>query len=234
MVSPDCCLTLRATRADNPRALPSRNPMISGSTSSFVCLPATVVFLCWSFSVSTAPGVSGFLDSDEAGWTHEGGHQEQKPLGSWRDLRSFVASRMFGERVPYLETTPLPDKPEERFKPRLKDITYHRCIDADRCVFTLPQYRRIIGDRVLVRLAGVETPHLRGECEQETSLAKDAVDLLEDVLSHAAEIHLSGDYMVGVELVARVEAEGQDLSELLVAQGLAVPYEQRPAHWCGS
>ena len=180
--------------------------------------------------------MSAFIDSDEPGWLPGREHQEdgQESVGNGRALSLFAASRMFGESVPYLETTPLPDKPEERFKPRLKDITYHRCIDADRCVFTLPQYRRIIGDRVLVRLAGVETPHLRGECEQETSLAKDAVDLLEDVLSHAAEIHLSGDYMVGVELVARVEAEGQDLSELLVAQGLAVPYEQRPAHWCGS
>ncbi|MFQ5991966.1 MAG: thermonuclease family protein [Nitrospiraceae bacterium] len=130
------------------------------------------------------------------------------------------------------EKAPDQPQPEAPGEPHLSRITFHRCPDADRCLLTLPEYRDKLGDPVIVRLDGIRTPHLRGKCEQERILAQDARDLLHTVLSDAAQIELYGQYLVGFVLVARVMADGQDLSELLLAQGFAVPRKSGPTDWC--
>ena len=130
------------------------------------------------------------------------------------------------------EKAPDQPQPEAPGEPHLSDITFHRCPDANRCLLTLPDYRDKLGDPVIVRLDGIMTPHVRGKCEQERMLAQDARDLLHTVLSDATSIELYGQYLVGFVLVARVVADGQDLSELLLAQGFAVPRKSGPTDWC--
>lgn len=122
--------------------------------------------------------------------------------------------------------------PKGPYEPRLEGIIYRGCPDAGRCWLTLPRYQKELGDPVLVRLAGIETPQLQGQCEREGELAQDAIDLQHQLLSDAVEIEIKGKYVVGLKLVAGVIADGQDLSALLVAQGLAMPYESGPIDWC--
>ncbi len=121
---------------------------------------------------------------------------------------------------------------DEPVQPHFGEITYHRCLDADTCVLTIPKVQRILGARVAVRLDRIDTPHLKGKCEREQELAAEARDLLHGVLSEAGVIEVFGHYLTDIGLTGRVVADGQDLSELLIAQGFAVTHERGGADWC--
>ena len=84
----------------------------------------------------------------------------------------------------------------------------------------------------MVKLAGVEAPSLKGRCEQESALAHNAQDLLHVTLSQASDIDLYPHYVLGLQTVGRVVADGQDLSSLLIEQGLAVKYAGGDQDWC--
>ena len=88
-----------------------------------------------------------------------------------------------------------------------------------------------------VRIAGIDTPELRGaDCDAERRLAEAARDRLAALLDGGA-VHL-WDIEHGTfagRVVARVEtADGRDVGAPLLADGLARPYDgrsRRPA-WC--
>ena len=76
---------------------------------------------------------------------------------------------------------------------------------------------------------------MRGKCQQEKDLAIKARNRVRDLLSQAHSIILKdverGKYF---RLVASVEADGQDVSDLLIQEGLAVPYDggTKTKDWC--
>lgn len=112
---------------------------------------------------------------------------------------------------------------------------YHTCYDGDTCMMSLPGIHPLFGDHISIRLAGIDTPEMKGRCDQESQLARKARDLVRSILSQAQEIRLfkaSRDKYFRID--ARVVADGQDLSELLMAQGLAVPYDggTKTKDWC--
>lgn len=90
--------------------------------------------------------------------------------------------------------------------------------------------------RVAVRLAGIDTPELRGACAREQKLARDARALL----AQAAEatpvtLHdVETDKYGGRVRADLRDAQGVSLSHRLIAAGLARPYDGgRRASWCG-
>lgn len=112
---------------------------------------------------------------------------------------------------------------------------YHTCYDGDTCMMSLPGIHPLFGDHIPVRLAGVDTPEMKGHCERESQLARQARDLVRSVLSQAGTIHLrkaSRDKYFRID--ARVMADGQDLSQILITHGLAVPYDggTKTKDWC--
>ncbi len=112
---------------------------------------------------------------------------------------------------------------------------YHTCYDGDTCMMSLPGIHPLFGDHISVRLVGIDTPEMKGRCEQEKQLARQARDLVRSTLDHARAIHLrkaSRDKYYRID--ARVLADGQDLSEILITQGLAVPYDggTKIKNWC--
>lgn len=112
---------------------------------------------------------------------------------------------------------------------------YHTCYDGDTCMMSLPGIHPLFGDHIPVRLAGIDTPEMKGQCEREKQLARQARDLVRSHLSRAGEIRLrkaSRDKYFRVD--ARVIADGADLSEILINQGLAVPYDggAKTKDWC--
>lgn len=111
-------------------------------------------------------------------------------------------------------------------------IRFDRCIDTDLCVFIITGKRNPKGRRILVGLFRTDLPHLRDSCEQEKMLAIDAMNLLKEVLSEASQIDVYDHYKVGRKHMARVAVDGQDLSELLISQGLAVPRGHGRKDWC--
>jgi len=79
------------------------------------------------------------------------------------------------------------------------------------------------------------TPERQGKCGQENQLAVKARDLVQTTLEQAQSITLKdvvrGKYF---RIVASVEADGQDVSDLLIQEGLAVVYDggTKGKEWC--
>ncbi len=88
-----------------------------------------------------------------------------------------------------------------------------------------------------MRLEGIDTPEIRAKCAREKELALRAREYVRTTLSKARRIDLidasRGDFF---RVVARIVADGQDLTTLLLHQNLGVPYtdgrKSRP--WCTS
>lgn len=115
------------------------------------------------------------------------------------------------------------------------NVTYHRCYDGDTCTFTLPGIHPLFGERINVRIAGIDTPEIRGKCPEEKALAKTAKRAAIDLLKDAKQIDLirpeRGKYF---RIVAEVVADGTNVGEALIRQGLAVLYDggKKTHTWC--
>ena len=115
------------------------------------------------------------------------------------------------------------------------NVTYHTCYDGDTCKVTFPGLPEVFGDHISIRLKGIDTPASRGECSKEKALARIARDMVRTRLAQATQIDVKdaerGKYF---RLVARLEADGVDLSDLLIEKGLAVPYDggKKVKNWC--
>lgn len=88
----------------------------------------------------------------------------------------------------------------------------------------------------LVRLKGIDTPELKGTCQQEKDLAIKAKDLVAGTLAEGDTIQLLDvePDKYGGRVVARVQtASGRDLSQTLISSGLAHAYDGgRKTPWC--
>ena len=115
------------------------------------------------------------------------------------------------------------------------NVTYRTCFDGDTCRFDIPNVHPFFGENIPVRLAGIDAPERQGQCDQEKQLAVKARDLVQTTLEQAQSITLKnakrGKYF---RLVATVEADGQDVSDLLIQEGLAVRYDggKKVKDWC--
>ena len=115
-------------------------------------------------------------------------------------------------------------------------VIFHGCHDGDTCTFTLPTVPPPFGNRIPVRLAGVDTPEMHGKCDREKILARKAQATTEGVLQEAKQIELvdmrRDKYF---RILAGIRADGRDLAQLLIKAGLAVPYDggTKTAKWCG-
>lgn len=87
-----------------------------------------------------------------------------------------------------------------------------------------------------VRVRGVDTPEIRGKCESEKQLAKQARDYARQRLRSARSVEFCepewGRY--GGRVVASVRVDGNPLDLELIARGLARPYDGKTkrAPWC--
>jgi micrococcal nuclease len=103
-------------------------------------------------------------------------------------------------------------------------IIVHYCYDGGTCTVTLndPFLTPVLGDHIPVRLAGVDTPELKGDCAVEWALAIQARDFLVARLATAARVELHSPardtYFC---LNGRLLADGQGL----ITANLARPYD---------
>ena len=123
----------------------------------------------------------------------------------------------------------LPAHSERR---ELPNLIYKACNESDRCEFLIPQTESSSEAGLIVRLAGVHAPHHDASCEQEALLGTQAKDLIHEYLSSAVHIQLKHYSKRGKEMSGRLIVDGQDLSELLVDQGLANPLRGKKKDWC--
>ena len=86
-----------------------------------------------------------------------------------------------------------------------------------------------------VRLAGVNTPELRGKCPEERLLARRARDLVRTMIADGDVLLRDIQYgKYAGRVVARVQVrDGGDLSRALLEAGLGRPYDGgRRLSWC--
>ena len=102
---------------------------------------------------------------------------------------------------------------------------YIRNYDGDTITFNLPGLHPLIGNKISVRVKGIDTPEIRGKCREEKMLAKKAKVFVEDFLKNAKQIDLvnmkRGKYF---RIVADVVVDEKSLGEALVEKKLALPY----------
>lgn len=109
-----------------------------------------------------------------------------------------------------------------------------RIIDGDSIAVTA---RIWLGQTVetQVRVAGVDTPELRGACEAERQKAQAARALVEERLmpNRMVELREVAYDKYGRRVVAQVWVGGQDLGQILIQRGLAFPYDGGTKRsWC--
>lgn len=114
-------------------------------------------------------------------------------------------------------------------------VIFHECYDGDTCTVSLPGLPDVFGDHLAIRLVGIDAPEIKGHCEKEKELAAQARNLLNQRLKQAQVIqlrHTARDKYF--RLLAEVVADGEELNELLLQRGLAVPYNggTKTKDWC--
>ena len=94
----------------------------------------------------------------------------------------------------------------------------------------------IIGNKISIRVNGIDTPDIRGKCEKEKYDAKQAQQMVADILKDADQIVLRnmerGKYF---RIAADVIVDGENLADVLVEAGMAVRYDggKKTHKWCG-
>lgn len=99
--------------------------------------------------------------------------------------------------------------------------------------------RVIDGDTIVhrgetIRLRGLDAPEIHGRCEAEARLAIRARDRLAVLLAGGFRVFPAGRDRYGRVLAVVRDARGRDVAQVLIAEGLARPYDGRGprAGWC--
>lgn len=111
---------------------------------------------------------------------------------------------------------------------------FHGCYDGDTCTVSLADPPPLFGDHITVRLAGIDTPAMKGTCEAEKAAARQAQAFTQELMVQAQRIELEeprrDKYF---HILARVMADGQEVAQELVKAGLAGPYDGgKKGRWC--
>ena len=111
---------------------------------------------------------------------------------------------------------------------------YISAYDGDTFRVDVAEIHPLIGRNMPIRLRGVDTPEIRGKCDQEKALAIKARDFVRELLANAETIVLKnidrGKYF---RIVADVSVDGVDLGETLIENGLGRLYDGgKKVGWC--
>jgi len=98
--------------------------------------------------------------------------------------------------------------------------------DGDTFKIDLPSQHPLFGDDISVRVAGIDTPELKGSSDEIKALAYKAKNRTQELLSDAKTIELKnpqrGKYF---RVLAEVWIDGESLGEKLKSDGLAKDYD---------
>ena len=106
--------------------------------------------------------------------------------------------------------------------------------DGDTFRANIKDYPPIVGNRMAIRILGIDTPEMRGKCVKEKLLARDAKKLTVSLLRGANVIELRnikrGKYF---RLLADVYVDGASIANELLKAGYAVRYDGgTKIDWC--
>jgi endonuclease YncB( thermonuclease family) len=107
--------------------------------------------------------------------------------------------------------------------------------DADTFRVNIANWPAIAGERIPIRVRGVDAPEIRARCDAEKYAAREAKQFTVAALRGAQVVELHnmdrGKYF---RILADVYVDGQNLAELLIAAGHGRPYQGgKREGWCG-
>ena len=114
--------------------------------------------------------------------------------------------------------------------------------DGDTFTATISEWPPVIGERIKIRISGINAPERRSRCdteaerERERELAADARIYLVERLRSAETIELRrierGSFF---RIIAEVWADGESVGQEMLEVGYALPYQsgQGGRSWCG-
>ena len=118
---------------------------------------------------------------------------------------------------------------------KFEDVVYISNYDGDTITVDIPYVPNILGDAITVRVYGVDTPEIKGSCEKEIILAKEAKKYVSTILRTSYKINLTNvkrdKYF---RILADVETTQGSLAKLLLDKGYAVEYDDgtKMKNWC--
>ena len=112
---------------------------------------------------------------------------------------------------------------------------YARNYDGDTVTFNLPELHPIIGEKISIRVNGIDTPEINGKCEKEKYDAQQAQQMVADILKGAEQTTLKnmerGKFF---RIAADVFVDGENLADMLIGAGMAICYNggKKTHKWC--
>lgn len=116
-----------------------------------------------------------------------------------------------------------------------QEAIYIRNYDGDTVTFNLPNLHPIIVEKISIRVNDIDTPEIRGKCEKEKYHAKQAKEMVSDILKDAEQITLKNmEREKYFRIAADVIVDGENLAHLLIESGMAVRYDggKKNYKWC--
>jgi len=119
--------------------------------------------------------------------------------------------------------------------PDINHVEYLENYDGDTIKVNLVGYKDIIGQKISIRVAGIDTPEIRAKCINEKMEAIRAKRFVAKQLLFAKRIKIlnpeRGKYF---RIVGDVWYDGKLLSQQLLSEGLAIPYDggKKTNPWC--
>ena len=106
--------------------------------------------------------------------------------------------------------------------------------DGDTFRVNIDEFPPILGENIAIRILGIDTPEIKGNCQQERQLAIKARDFTRKYLNSGSVISLTelkrDKYF---RILANVYIDGKNLGDALLMQNLAVVYlGKKKFNWC--
>ena len=121
---------------------------------------------------------------------------------------------------------------------RFSCVEYVNNYDGDTITFNIPRLNPLFGERVRVRIQGVDAPEIKSEQACERDLAIKAKARVRRFLSKAKRIDLVNPKRDKYfRILADVQADGVSVSEYLLSNGLGVEYhgeDKSHFNWCST
>lgn len=117
----------------------------------------------------------------------------------------------------------------------IKRVEYVRNYDGDTVTVNIHKWPALVGHEIPIRVAGVDTPEIYGDCDKEKSLARITKAFVEIELTNARRISIlnpeRGKYF---RIVGDIVYDGKSLTKELLERGYGVPYDggTKENPWC--
>lgn len=114
----------------------------------------------------------------------------------------------------------------EKVYPGTYEVIVIRIHDGDTMTVEIPALPSIIGQHINIRLDGIDTPEMTDKRIEIKSKALAARQFVKDRVSSAKKVeitHLKRDKYFRID--AKILLDGKDLSQMLLQEGLAKPYD---------